>query len=43
MGFREWKEIYENLEKKHHFFLPYLIPANSPATPSAAKGAQLAW
>jgi hypothetical protein len=28
--------------KKYDFFLPSLIPANAPATPSAAKGAQLA-
>jgi hypothetical protein len=40
MGCKEWKEIYENLEKKYHFFLPSLIPFNSP---SAAKGDQMAW
>jgi hypothetical protein len=39
MGCKEWKEIYENLEKNTTSFSLPLVPSNSPAAPSAVKGA----
>jgi hypothetical protein len=41
-GLRGMERNIGKFRKKYDFFLPSLIPANAPATPSAAKGAQLA-